>query len=132
MNELDPILEAARLRYDTFTVLGRKFTVRQPSALQLIEHRQRQWETVETGEVDDEGVPKTRRKLRADATERGLAYLISVCVLDEHGSQPYTDEQGLMIVNGNPDVSMPFITAVTEVLGGEKKASARTSDSGTA
>lgn len=132
MSDVDPILEAARLRYDTFEVMGRTFTVRQPSALQLIGYRQALWEEIDTGEADDQGKPKMRRQLRHDATEQGLAYLISVCVLGEDAAPAYTKEQGLTIVNGNPDVGFPFINAVTALLSGEKKSSVQKTSSGTA
>lgn len=126
----DSILEAARLNYDTLKVLDREFIVRQPSALQLIEHRSRMWEEVETGEPG--GEQKKRRQLRTDATERGLAYLVSVCVLDADGKPAYTEEQCMLIVTGNPDIAFPFINAVTGLVATEKKASAPKSGSGTA
>jgi hypothetical protein len=132
VSEPDPILEAARLHYDTFTVMGRQFTVRQPSALQLVGYRQVQWEEVETGEEDEHGKPKKRRQLREDATEQGLAYLVSVCVLDDAGKPAYSLQHALQIVTGNPDVAFPFINAVTALLSGEKKALATRSASGTA
>lgn len=120
--EPDPILEAAGLAYDTLTVLGREFIVRQPSALQLIAHRAEQWEEVDTGE-EKNGVPVKRRQMREDATERGLAYLISVCVLRADGKAAYNKAQALKIVSGNPDVAFPFINAVTGIIATEKKAS---------
>lgn len=123
MSESDPILAAAALAYDTLKVLGREFIVRQPSALQLIDHRRRQWEEVETDETDSNGQKKKRQQLRSDGTERGLAYLVSVCVLDADGKPAYTEEQALRIVSGNPDVAFPFINAVTGIISTEKKAS---------
>lgn len=122
------LLDLARCRTETIKVAGETFVVYEPSALQLIEHRQRKLEPEET---DEQGKPKPRR-LREDATERGLAYLIANCVRDEHGHPAWTEDEAFVIATGRAEVAMPIITAVTEFMGREKKASDPPSDSGTA
>jgi hypothetical protein len=122
----DRLLELARVRTETLTVAGEVLTIVEPSALQLIERRQRMYEPRAEGEDED-----TPRRMYPDATERALAYLISVCVKDDTGQPRWRESDAMVIARGRADVAMPIINAVTGFIGREKKDSPPTSASGT-
>jgi hypothetical protein len=119
------LLELARVRTVTVTVADEVLTVHEPSGLQMIERRSRMYVTEE---VDGKEV----RKLLPDATERGLAYLLSVCVRDASGQPSWNESEAMVVATGRAEVALPVINAVTEFLAHEKKASTPPSDSGTA
>jgi hypothetical protein len=121
----DRLLELARVRTERIQVKGEWLTVTEPSALQLIERRQRMWEP--PAEDAKEDAP---RRMWPDATERALAYLIAVCVKDETGELRWSEDDAMVIATGRADVAMPIINSVTGFLGKEKKDSLQTNASG--
>jgi hypothetical protein len=122
----DRLLELARVRTETIDVPGERLTIVEPSALQLIERRQRMYEPRAEGENED-----APRRMHPNATERSLAYLISVCVKDDTGAPRWNEQDAMVIATGRPEVAMPIITSVTSFIGREKKDSAPMSGSGT-
>lgn len=103
------LVELAELRQEEIEIAGEKITVREPSALQMIEHRSRR--------VKDSG--------------EALAYLIHACCVDPDGKPLWTEAEALTLANGRQEVALPLINAITGWLGREKKASPTTSASGT-
>lgn len=122
----DRLLELARVRSETLTVAGETLTIIEPSALQLIERRQRMFEPRAENEKED-----APRRMYPDATERALAYLIAACVRDDTGQPRWNENDAMVIARGRADVAMPIINAVTGFIGREKKDSPPTSASGT-
>lgn len=93
------ILELARVRTETLTIAGDAIIVREPSALENIEYRQR------------------RLKDMSDA----IAYLISECVTDQEGARSWTFEEAQVIARGRMEVWSPIVAAITGFLTREKK-----------
>lgn len=93
-------------------------TVREPSALQMIEHRR-----IRNGDPAE--------KIEGDAGA-ALAYLVHACCVGPDGKPLWTKDEALTLANGRQEVALPLINAITGWLGREKKASPTTSDSGTA
>lgn len=124
-NAGDFLLELARPRERRVTIRGVTITVREPNGLQLVEKQRRQHEDT----VLPDGTVERRR--RKDADDIGLAYLVSVCALNEQGAPLWSDEDALSIVRGRTEVAFPIIDAVTEFIGQEKKVSRPTSASTT-
>jgi hypothetical protein len=112
------LVELAAVRSEDVEIAGESVTVREPSALQMIEHRR-----LRNGD--------TEQKVDGDPG-RALAYLIHVCCVDQTGAPLWTEDEALTLANGRQEVALPLINAITGWLGREKKVSPTTSDSGTA
>jgi hypothetical protein len=104
------LVELAEVRHIEVDIAGEKITVREPSALQMIEHR----------------------AIRRTDAGKALAYLIHECCVDIEGKPLWTEDEALVLANGRQEVALPLINAITGWIASEKKASPPKSVSGTA
>lgn len=112
------LVELAAVRHEEVEIAGEKITVREPSALQMLEHRR-----IKNGDPTEKRQPDPGR---------ALAYLIHECCVDTEGKPLWTEDEALVLAMGRQEVALPLINAITGWLGREKKvASPPTSDSGT-
>lgn len=112
------LLELATVREETVDIAGEKIRVREPSALQMLEHRR-----IRNGDPE--------QKIAGDPS-KALAYLIQTCCVDGEGNPLWSESEALTLANGRQEVALPLINAVTGFIGREKKVSPARSDSGTA
>lgn len=110
------LVELAAVRHEEVEIAGERIIVREPSALQMLEHRQ-----IKNGD------PKEGRPGNAG---RALAYLIHECCVDIEGKPLWTIDEALVLANGRQEVALPLINAITGWLSREKKVLPATSASG--
>lgn len=103
------LVELAEVRHQEIEIAGEKITVREPSALQIIEHR----------------------AMRREDASKALAYLIRECCVDIEGKPLWTEEEAHIIATGRQEVALPIINAVTGWIASEKKVLPPKSASGT-
>lgn len=110
------LLELAEVRHEEIEIAGEKITVREPSALQMLENRRiKNGDPAEKREPDQAGA---------------LAYLIRECCVDIEGKPLYDEREALILANGRSEVALPLINAITGWISREKKVSTPTSASG--
>lgn len=111
------LLALAQVRYDTVTIEGKDFRVREVGTVEFAEYG------VLAGDQKDDNGAVIKKGNRTEAT----AYLIESCLVDDEGNPLLTKEEAAAVAK-SARVAMPIVNKVMELSGFNKEDEEKHSD----